>query len=603
MAYIGSKISLISKSDIRYVGTLIEINQEQSTVSLQDVQSWGTEGRRGNPSEELPPSDEAYPYVVFRGSDVKDLHVMTAPERPPPAPMRVPNDPAVIRSGGPTPGSSSGPTPAGPPPDPSGPPRPPGFQGYGGGPGGMMGQPGQYPGMPGSHPYGMPPQPMGFGYPPPPPHMLPQKQPYWGPQGDQQRPPSGHPGSMGPGSQMHGQPLPQQQAQEVSPVTRETPVGQTQSSKVASSDETDLVQNFDTLDLNESAVLPGDRPTREPGQKAKPTGPQRADAYRGAGRTTARRPQQGMAEQVDRPTPAAKKEDAVETKQHEEKAAETGAAQPSEKDLNAEASVRNENMRLPGTGAHLLNSGPRRGRGRGRGGSSGQMRNNRITVPDSDFDFEIANAKFNKTELANEASTSTSTAAAPKPVHVSPTADVVAPTNDGYEEEEEHEDDEGFYQKSSFFDNISCESKDRADSEVLVASGSMRNDDSTWKLSVRWVWMADEVDTDAEDMVAAIAVVATTVVAAVADTVVATTVAATTKEDMVDTAMDSKATAMETKAITSSGMETLVVMMATGIEVMDGARMAMVEMAINRSSSSSSSSRSDMTVALLVVGE
>ncbi|KAI8906125.1 Scd6-like Sm domain-containing protein [Powellomyces hirtus] len=466
MAYIGSKISLISKSDIRYVGTLIEINQEQSTVSLQDVQSWGTEGRRGNPSEELPPSDEAYPYVVFRGSDVKDLHVMTAPERPPPAPMRVPNDPAVIRSGGPTPGSSSGPTPAGPPPDPSGPPRPPGFQGYGGGPGGMMGQPGQYPGMPGSHPYGMPPQPMGFGYPPPPPHMLPQKQPYWGPQGDQQRPPSGYPGSMqGPGSQMGGQPLPQQQAQEVSPVTRETPVGQTQSSKVASSDETDLVQNFDTLDLNESAVLPGDRPTREPGQKAKPTGPQRADADRGAGRTTARRPQQGMAEQVDRPTLAAKKEDAVETKQPEEKAAETGAAQPSEKDLNAEASVRNENMRLPGTGAHLLNSGPRRGRGRGRGGSSGQMRNNRITVPDSDFDFEIANAKFNKTELANEASTSTSTAAAPKPVHVSPTADVVAPTNDGYEpEEEEHEDDEGFYQKSSFFDNISCESKDRADS-------------------------------------------------------------------------------------------------------------------------------------------
>ncbi|KAI8800354.1 Scd6-like Sm domain-containing protein [Cladochytrium replicatum] len=100
-----------------------------------------------------------------------------------------------------------------------------------------------------------------------------------------------------------------------------------------------------------------------------------------------------------------------------------------------------------------------RGRGGYRGGHSGNrgghMRNlgprNRVTVPDSDFDFETANAKFNKMDLAKE--------------------------KDGDKEEEENsvspekgqvnggEDDEElglFYNKTkSFFDNISCETKER----------------------------------------------------------------------------------------------------------------------------------------------
>jgi len=35
VAYVGSKISLISKSDIRYVGILHVINQQESTVALE----------------------------------------------------------------------------------------------------------------------------------------------------------------------------------------------------------------------------------------------------------------------------------------------------------------------------------------------------------------------------------------------------------------------------------------------------------------------------------------------------------------------------------------------------------------------------------------
>ncbi|KAG4304166.1 hypothetical protein PORY_002347 [Pneumocystis oryctolagi] len=73
MEYLNSKISLISRSDIRYTGILHDINSKDSTISLQNVRSFGTEGRKGNPKEEIPPSDNVFEYIVFRGSDVKDL--------------------------------------------------------------------------------------------------------------------------------------------------------------------------------------------------------------------------------------------------------------------------------------------------------------------------------------------------------------------------------------------------------------------------------------------------------------------------------------------------------------------------------------------------
>ncbi|KAF1811019.1 hypothetical protein P152DRAFT_74139 [Eremomyces bilateralis CBS 781.70] len=93
--FIGSVISLISKSDIRYRGTLHEINSDKHTVALENVRSFGTEGRR-NGVDEVPPMEAIYEYIVFRGSDVKELSIEDAPKEPQPPPPQVPNDPAIL---------------------------------------------------------------------------------------------------------------------------------------------------------------------------------------------------------------------------------------------------------------------------------------------------------------------------------------------------------------------------------------------------------------------------------------------------------------------------------------------------------------------------
>lgn len=113
---LGNRISLISKKNIRYEGILYSINETNSTLALQNVTSYGTEGReKSDPSTAfVAPQEGIHAYLLFRGCDIKDLHVheqqqeasspqadTTKPESEPaavPAPKVAPTPQAAART-------------------------------------------------------------------------------------------------------------------------------------------------------------------------------------------------------------------------------------------------------------------------------------------------------------------------------------------------------------------------------------------------------------------------------------------------------------------------------------------------------------------------
>ena len=68
LPYAGCKISLISKSEIRYEGILHSIDSAEASVTLGQVRSFGSEGRRGGGAREVGESVQVYELIVFRGS-------------------------------------------------------------------------------------------------------------------------------------------------------------------------------------------------------------------------------------------------------------------------------------------------------------------------------------------------------------------------------------------------------------------------------------------------------------------------------------------------------------------------------------------------------
>ncbi|KAL5342354.1 Scd6-like Sm domain-containing protein [Aspergillus crustosus] len=471
---IGQRFNLISKSDIRYVGTLHEINPEASTIALQNVVSFGTEGRRGNPAEEIPPSNSVYEYIVFRGSDVKDISVAEdTKENELPEPPQIPDDPAILGSvprPGPGPqGLSPQPQqppqqphqqpPQGPRPPPPGYPQQPQFQGYYPpspyGPRYPPFPPGPgYPAMP----YGAPPgwyPPPGQGFPQAPGQFPPQIP--IGPLGQHQTPPSQQSAPTGPratselpvGDRPVSKPVSQEATPAPAPVA---PAGNAPTPPVES--KPSVAEAVKATTASPAARVPptglraGRAPPVVPITPAKPSVPAAANAPLAP--ATVNNVTQGTAQAAI--TEATRAATAAVA------AAMAKLPQPngSKKPQHADPSVEGVTKQLGELKPYDANRAPRggqhpRGRGAHRGQFQGQA-NKKVEVPKTDYDFETANAKFNKQDLVKEAiATGSPVEEVESPAQPTTTADLPATTQTA----------NVYNRTTSFFDNISSESRDR----------------------------------------------------------------------------------------------------------------------------------------------
>jgi protein LSM14 len=428
-------------------------------------------------------SEQIYEYIVFRGSDVKDLRIEEAPAAPKENQPPVPDDPAIV-------GTRT--RPAGPA-HPAAPNQVPGPAGFGQNPyaPNFYPPPGQW-GRGGPGP-GPGPTPQGFnGMPYPPPGWFPPGQGFppggpgpWNnygyrpvPQGPQG--PQGPPGTPGQGGQGIGGTPPQENkpAPIGAGVDKQKPAGvpgaeqlsepkpfgqapsQPTSKDAAPTPPVDSKPTAAEVKATADALVPnksiannaepkqapsGPRSTRitpavpMPAALLSRSGPQAIAAT--ASVKPAVEPSSGLPSGANLrdATQAAKAAVAVAMAKLDNPNAATSAGGPSGTSNAMDNLTKKVNeMRVNATRA---GSGRERGRG-GRGGAQ-----SKVEVPDADFDFQTANAKFNKQELAKEA------------VSVSPIGDI---PNGNASETPEAED--GAYNKTrSFFDNISSEARERAE--------------------------------------------------------------------------------------------------------------------------------------------
>ncbi|KAL2265262.1 hypothetical protein VTJ83DRAFT_6362 [Remersonia thermophila] len=511
--FIGARISLISRSDIRYSGTLHSINSDDSTVSLENVRSFGTENRKTNPDEFVPPSDQIYEYIVFRGTDVKDLRIEEGPapvkEEKPPV---MPNDPAIL--GARPRNVPTGPSaPQGPQSEQGPPPGAPGFgyfpphmAGWGraGGPGPGPG-PGPFGGMPYPPPGWFPPgqefPPMGHGP--------------WNPYpfqpgpGGLQGPPAppgapGTPGAQGQGRQSANQtpsnqgptqkPAPIGPAADRKPVSPAAPAGpSSQPSAPAQAPRQPATAAAaagpaETKPKTEEPIAPAaslDKkplPTQAP--TAIPTGPKSsrpsqilpvvplpAALTAKVAQNQAPKP---AVDQAGHAAAAAALRDATQAAKEAVAAAmaqlnqSAGAPTTTQTESNGMDNLakRVDEMRINAARAGHHGNHHRGGVGGGRGRGHGP-RPQKVEIPDTDFDFESANAKFNKQDVVKEAVMAEPLQETAGENGVPETAvDAPAPVEPAYNK------------NKSFFDNISSESKDRENAAQRAGGAHWRGEET-----------------------------------------------------------------------------------------------------------------------------
>ncbi|KAM5458177.1 hypothetical protein MaudCBS49596_000089 [Microsporum audouinii] len=516
--FIGRRFNLVSMSDIRYVGTLHDINPEASTIALENVISHGTEGRRGNASEEVPPASCVYEYIVFRGSDVKDINFADnekenqAPEQP-----QVPNDPAILGTTAPprqAPAAAPAPAQAGrgqpaqlpqqpprqqPPPGyPQQPPYPNYYNPYGqqfrgppGGPPGFPGAPGSgFPNMPYGQQGWYPPPGQGFPQPPGPfgPPQMPIAPPR-GPPGQQQQPPQQQPqsqqhGAEGtPASQNAPMPTSELPGGEKAPKKTTTPAPAT--SKEKEDQKPSQTKPEPSAALASQAQKPAHdkapaQPAPEPTTAAKndriipaiplamPLKPTAsvAQATAPAGQQPNRNGPNAM-EEATRAATAAVAAAMAKLPQP------TGSQQQQPTNGSVESVTKKLNEMRPFDGERHSRGGHHGPRGRGgHRGHHHQQQVKKIDVPTTDYDFESANAKFNKQDLVKEAIASGSPLieAEGKPSTAVSEANG-ADGGDVSSSTSAHATNVVYDKTSSFFDNLSSEMRDREENARNKTSG------------------------------------------------------------------------------------------------------------------------------------
>ncbi|KPI36709.1 uncharacterized protein AB675_10063 [Cyphellophora attinorum] len=451
---IGQRFALTSKMNIRYVGTLHQINPEQQTIALEDVVSLGSEDR---PVEHfVAPSNHRFEYIVFKGTDVKDIKALEE-ETAKPENQQPPNDPAILNSS----------RPAQPPPAPQerreSPYPPPGYPQQG------------YP------PYG-PPQ-FGRGYGPPPPGAF-GPGPGFSPYG----PPP--PGYFGPPGQ--GFPPPQFQGPPPPPIDRpaqQVPPPSTQAQQPKPAQPTPSTQELPVDNKDAPSQPSASKPSKAPQAQAAAPSPAPAAIPTGPKTTTKGKVAPAMPFTVNQksftppvqtaPSQAAPKQGPSKAEMDEAAQRAREAVQAAMANVPGKAQPKSAPVPVPNPASHgtsvealtrnvasltTSTNGAPRGRGAQRGprgdytrGRGGPQAGRKIEIPKSDYDFETANKKFNKEDLIKEAIASGSPVAEDGPVDSPDGAD------EGPERKNSLGASKAYNKSSSFFDNISSEAKDRED--------------------------------------------------------------------------------------------------------------------------------------------
>lgn len=92
---LGSYLSVITKANSRYEGTLTEVDRVKKTMSLRDVRNMGTEGRRDGVNE-IPRAEGILGNVKFRVDLIASFEIIKKPTEE--SQNEEEDDPAIVES-------------------------------------------------------------------------------------------------------------------------------------------------------------------------------------------------------------------------------------------------------------------------------------------------------------------------------------------------------------------------------------------------------------------------------------------------------------------------------------------------------------------------